>query len=92
MESVQRRIPRRIACVLLPLLISILAIRQQPGPQRLSLKDAIDLGLKNNLTVVIAGTQVGEASGTTERARSALLPHVSDGLTVTTGQRALAVT
>jgi outer membrane protein TolC len=72
-------------------LISVLATGQQPGPQRLSLKDAIDLGLKNNLTVVIAGTQVGEASGTKERALSALLPHVSDDLVVNRQNRNLQV-
>lgn len=38
---------------------------------------SIDLALKNNLTVLVAGTQAGEAAGSTERAFSTLLPHVS---------------
>ena len=49
---------------------------QQPAAQRLTLNDAITLALKNNLSVRVAGTQVGEAAGTRERQLAALLPHV----------------
>ena len=55
---------------------------QQPTPQKLTLKDAIALALKNNLSVRVAGTQISEAAGTTERRHSVLLPHASgDALT-----------
>jgi outer membrane protein TolC len=91
MGPAQQRIPRRVAYVVLPLFTCILAVGQQSGPQRLSLKDAIGLALKNNLNVVIAGTQVGEASGTKERTRSALLPHVSDVVVVNRQNRNLQV-
>lgn len=59
------------------LLACILAGAQQPVSHRLSLKDAIDLALKNNLGVLLAGAQAGEAAGTRERALSTLLPHAS---------------
>lgn len=53
----------------------------QPGQLattgRLSLRDAIGLALKNNLSVRVAGTQADEADGTRERRQSVLLPHVS---------------
>lgn len=44
---------------------------------RLTLREAIALAVKNNLSVRVAGTQVDEASGTRERRLSALLPHAS---------------
>ena len=50
---------------------------QQTTPQRLTLKEAIDLALKKNLSVRVAGTQVDELEGTRERRLAALLPHVS---------------
>ncbi|MCI0404171.1 MAG: TolC family protein [Acidobacteria bacterium] len=43
-------------------------------PQRLTLKEAVDLGLRHNLRVLVAGTQVDEATGTRQRRLSALLP------------------
>lgn len=63
--------------IVLPFFACILAIGQQPDSHRLSLKDAIDLALKNNLSVLVAGTQVGESAGARERALSKLLPHAS---------------
>lgn len=44
---------------------------------KFSLRDAIALALKNNLSVRVAGTQVDEAAGTRERSQSALLPHLN---------------
>ena len=52
-------------------------LAQQPGPQRLTLKDAIALALKNNLGVLVAGTRVDEVQGTRERQLAQLLPHAS---------------
>jgi len=48
-----------------------------PGPptDRLTLKEAIERGLRANLTVLLAGTRVTEAQGTAERRKSLLLPH-----------------
>ncbi len=50
---------------------------QQAAPQRLTLKDAIVLALKKNLSVRVAGAQVDELEGTRERRLAPLLPHVS---------------
>jgi outer membrane protein TolC len=47
----------------------------EPAPFRLTLKDAIERGLRANLKVLLAGSRVGEAEGTSERRRSLLLPH-----------------
>jgi len=43
-------------------------------PHRLTLREAIETGLKNNLRVLVAGTQVEEAGGTRQRRLAALLP------------------
>jgi len=50
---------------------------QQPAPRRLTLRDAIGLALKQNLSVRVASTQVEELEGTRERRRASLLPHVN---------------
>lgn len=50
---------------------------QQAAPRRLTLKEAIGLALKKNLSVRVAGTQVDELEGTSERRLALLLPHVS---------------
>jgi len=44
------------------------------APHRLTLREAIETGLKNNLRVLVAGTQVEEAGGTRQRRLAALLP------------------
>lgn len=67
----------KMMCIMFPLFACILATGQEPAARRLGLKDAIDLALKNNLSVLVASTQLGEAGGTRERALSKLLPHVS---------------
>ena len=50
---------------------------QQTSPQRLTLRDAISLALKQNLSVRVASAQVDELEGTRERRRASLLPHVN---------------
>ena len=50
---------------------------QQTSPQRLTLRDAISLALKQNLSVRVASAQVEELEGTRERRRASLLPHVN---------------
>jgi outer membrane protein TolC len=50
---------------------------QQTAPRRLTLREAIGLALKQNLSVRVASTQVEELAGTRERRRASLLPHVT---------------
>jgi outer membrane protein TolC len=50
---------------------------QQAIPRRLTLREAISLALKQNLSVRVAGAQVEELEGTRERRGAALLPHVN---------------
>ena len=61
-----------VAIVLACDVISSFAQAQQPS--RLTLKDAIQLGLKANLSVLISETKTGEAAGTSQRLLSNLLP------------------
>ena len=51
----------------------------------------ITLALKNNLSVRVAWTQVGEAEGTRERQLAALLPHVRGNSVANLQNRNLAV-
>jgi outer membrane protein TolC len=74
------------------LLACMLASGQQPASRRLSLQEAIDLALKDNLGVLLAGAQAGEAAGTRERALSALLPHASGSSLANRQNRNLQVT
>ena len=53
---------------------------QQASPERLTLKQAIVLALKQNLSVRVASTEVNELEGTRERRLASLLPHVSGDL------------
>ncbi len=50
---------------------------QQSAPRRLTLREAIGLALKQNLSVRVASTQVEELEGTRDRRRASLLPHVN---------------
>lgn len=50
---------------------------QQSPPRRLTLRDAIGLALKQNLSVRVASSQQEELKGTRERRRASLLPHVN---------------
>jgi outer membrane protein TolC len=56
------------------ILVASLPAAAQAPPQRLTLKEAVDLGLRHNLRVLVAGTQIDEATGTRQRRLSALLP------------------
>jgi len=50
---------------------------QQATPTRLTLRDAIHLALKQNLSVLVARTQVEESEGTRQRRRSSLFPRLN---------------
>jgi len=54
-----------------------LALAQQAAPQRLTLRGAIALALKQNLSVLAANTQVEELGGTSSRRLASLLPHAN---------------
>jgi outer membrane protein TolC len=49
----------------------------QEATRTLTMETAIELALRNNLSVRVARTQVAEAEGTRERNFAALLPHVT---------------
>lgn len=59
------------------------------GPLRLTLQDAIGLGLRRNLGVLLAGAAIREAEGAEERSRSALLPKAEADVPVTLQSRDL---
>lgn len=63
---------------------------QQAPPQRLTLPDAIELALKKNVSVRMAGAQIAELGGTRERRFSALLPHASGDVLANRQNRNLA--
>ena len=50
---------------------------QQTAPRHLTLREAISLALKQNLSVRVASTQVEELEGTRARRRASLMPHVT---------------
>ena len=52
------------------------AARTSPAPAQLSLTDAIQLALQNNLATLSAQEQRREATGFVQQARSALLPNI----------------
>jgi outer membrane protein TolC len=58
------------------LFLASLGAAQQPAPYRLSLREAVQRALENNIDVLNAWTQVDEAEGISTRYHSALLPHV----------------
>ncbi|MGA3346566.1 MAG: TolC family protein [Terracidiphilus sp.] len=67
-----------LACLISGLLLGAKALAQQPAPVRLTLEEAIQKGLQENLSVLAAGTRVEEAEGTRMRRLSAaLLPRVN---------------
>ncbi|HEV2716624.1 MAG TPA: TolC family protein, partial [Terriglobales bacterium] len=71
---------RRKFCFVLIALVVGFAWRgaaQQAGPYRLTLRDAIEKGLQENLSVLVANTRIEENEGTrTRRLSAALLPRV----------------
>jgi outer membrane protein TolC len=68
----------RIAVLLLLAVSVATSAAQQPAPYRLTLQDAIQKALQANLSVLEAGTRVGEAEGARARSFSAArLPRVT---------------
>src|SRR5271155_3071110 len=68
---------RTIVMLSLASLISAaMSFGQGPAPYRLTLREAVQRGLENNVNVLTAWTQVDEAEGVRTRYKSALLPHV----------------
>jgi outer membrane protein TolC len=67
------------------------AAAQRSATLRLTLKQAVELALKNNVGVLIAKTDIDEAAGTRERRVAAFLPHVSADSFVNVQNRNLAV-
>jgi outer membrane protein TolC len=61
-----------------------------PGVLPLSLQDAIDRGLKQNLGLLLASSDVNSASGQRWQALSAILPHISASPYIDTSQVDLA--
>lgn len=72
-----RRSPRPAACFLLLLAMSATCASAQDTSQPLTLTDAIDLELKQNVDVRVSATQINEAEGARTRSLAALLPHAS---------------
>src|SRR5260370_25386804 len=57
-----------LACCVIP------SFAQAQQPSRLTVKEAIQLGLKANLSVLVSEAKTGEAAGTRQRFFSNLLP------------------
>jgi len=72
-----KRISSALAFLLFALALSVRSADAQETPKRLTLKDAIDLALKQNVNVQVSETQVDEAEGTRTRRLATLLPHAS---------------
>lgn len=87
------RLRNKIAIVVLGAACGACAFAQQPShPQeKLTLNQAIQLALKNNLSVRVASSQVEEAGGTRERAHAALLPRVTGNVLANLQNRNLEV-
>ena len=85
--------------LLIPLLTAVLpgsalvvttpCTAQSEAPYRLTIRDAIERGLKANLSVLVSGTRIAEAEGTRERRFSSLLPHARIETPVTVQSRSL---
>lgn len=73
--------------ILCGLLLS--ASAQTGGPMRLTLQEAIQRGLRANLSVLVADSRVAEAKGTAERRSSALYPRVRIDVPATVQSRNL---
>ena len=70
---------RKVFFVLIALVVGFAwrGAAQQAGPYRLTLRDAIEKGLQENLSVLVANTRIEENEGTrTRRWSAALLPRV----------------
>ncbi len=77
--------------VMIVLLACGTVLAQQPAPQRLTLKEAITLALKTNVSVLVAGAQVTDMEGATQRQHAALLPRVTGQSFANLQNRNLAV-
>jgi outer membrane protein TolC len=68
----------RAMMMLLPasLMSAAISSAQAPAPYRLTLREAVQRALENNVNVLTAWTQVNEAEAVRTRYHSALLPHV----------------
>ena len=66
-----------VMLIVLLLMGTAASLGQQAVPQRLTLGEAIRLALKQNLSVLVASTQVDELEGTRQRRLASLLPHVN---------------
>lgn len=80
------------------LAIGLLAASVPPAgaqiPTRLTLKQAIEKGLQNNLRVLVAGTQIEEAEGSRQRRLAKLLPRLhgeSTAYVLTRNLRAIGI-
>jgi outer membrane protein TolC len=61
------------------------------APLKLSLQDAIELGIKNNLGILVRGNEASAARIERKRALSAMLPNINGGISETETQISLAV-
>ncbi len=75
---------------LITMLAAVPCAAQDQPPYRLTLKDAIERGLRANLSVLLAGTRVTEAAGTRERRLANLFPHAHIETPLTLQKRSLA--
>ena len=68
--------------IMLLVLLGFVPLARAQQPYHLTLKDAIQLGLKANLSVLVSGTRAEEAAGTRARRFSNLLPrsHIETSL------------
>jgi outer membrane protein TolC len=67
---------RTIVMLSLASLVNVAISSGQAPTYRLTLREAVQQGVQNNLSVLVANTQVNEAEGVRTRYKSALLPHV----------------
>jgi outer membrane protein TolC len=68
--------PTIVMLSLASLISATFSFAQQSAPYRLTLRQAIQQGVENNLSALVANTQVNEAESVSRRFHSALLPHV----------------
>lgn len=64
-------------CLTIALAGAVAGRGAQADPERLTLQQAIQLAVKQNLSVRVAGAQVQELAGTIERRKASLLPRVN---------------
>jgi len=67
----------RAILVILTVFSWIAAASAQQAPQKLTLREAIQLALRKNVDIQVSATEVSEAAGTRTRNLALLLPHAS---------------